>query len=236
MMDKAPQFHVSVTFVADQLEDPCLSVCMIDFHQGKLRLANRKVFGGKESKTFPSNLIPSGSKSDSDDVYVAHMTLKSAIKYNETVSLLDHPQNLLHHIILDQMDNRVNMSILFRGIETTVKFKEIDNDEMQLYRNMAFEAETYHDQMRRVKQTVVFTPDGQPGSVLFLIREEEAVCVLANAAEADGKEDSYSYYRTDKTDQLDNVLREIQDWQFVCIPDKSLFIMVGDSDSYTFHT
>jgi hypothetical protein len=235
-MDKAPQFHVPVTFVADQLEDPCLSVCMIDFHQGKLRLANRKKFGGIESTTFPSKLILADSESDSDYVYVAHMTLKSAIKYNETPSVLDHPKNLLHHIILDRMDTRVNMNILFRGIDTTIVFKEIDDDETQLYRNMAFEAETYHHQMRRVIQTIVYTPYGEPGSVLFLIREEEAVCVLANAAEADGKEDSYSYYRTDKTDQLDNVLREIQDWQFVCIPDKSLFIMVGDSDSYTFHT
>jgi hypothetical protein len=230
-MDEPPQFHVPVTFLADQLETPCVSVCMMDFDQGRLRLANRKRFGVRESATFPTGLIPVGSESDTHDVYVARLNLKGVIKYNASPAFLDHPQNRLHHIIFDRTSNRVNMSILFRGIATTIECTQIADDEVQRYRNLTFETETYHHEMRMVKQTTAFNTHGEPGGIYFLIMDKEAVCVIA-----DGEDDNYAYFRTKKTAQLENILENIQDWHFVCIPDKNLFLMVGDSDSYTFRT
>jgi hypothetical protein len=218
-----------------------------------MRLANRKKFGVRESATFPEEFIPIGSESDTHDLYVARLNLKGVIKYNASPSFLDHPQNHLHHIIFDRTPNRVHMNILFRGIETTIGCTQIIGDEVQRYHNLTFGTENHHREIRMVKQTTAFNTHGEPGGIYFLIMHKEAVCVIAEEDddeedEDDEKDDTkkkdankkkgekHTYFRTNKTAQLENILDKIQDWHFVCIPHKKLFLMVGDSDSYTFRT
>jgi hypothetical protein len=241
-MDQPPQFHVPVTFLADQLETPCVSVCMIDFDQGILRLANRKRFGVRESATFSEEYIPFGSESDTHDLYVARLNLKGVIKYNASPSFLDHPQNWLHHIIFDRTPNRVHMNILFRGNQTTIGCTQITGDEVQRYHNLTFGTERNSREIRMVKQTTAYNTHGEPGGIYFLIMDKEVVCVIAEEDDDEEdankkKEEKHAYFRTNNnTAKLENILYKIQNWHFVCIPHKNLFLMVGDSDSYTFRT
>jgi hypothetical protein len=230
-MDRSPQFHILVTFVGN-LNDPHEEVCMIDFAGNILRLANRGKFGNEDNKTFNPKFIPTRSSKDTESVYVVHMACKSVLNHNNTPLSIEHPQNMLHHILFDRDKSNLNLNFFFRGIDHTIRLSEITSG-YEKYHEMVFTPEKHAGQIQSLRKTIVFNSNGFPGHMVFLNLDKETVCMIAI-----GKGDTFVFYKPiEEIDhpKLGNMVRGIQDWAFVCIPEKSLFSMTNDNASYTFH-
>jgi hypothetical protein len=212
--------RVLVTFVMD-LDQSYTDSCTIAGISGRVCLVNIRSIGGK--------LL--------DDLWSTPLTLHGVTRYDEHTPRdnntapdwlsMSHVCRLLHDILFEIVDERLTLVIVSDGKERMVSFDRLDVQHEAEYHRLALE-ETDTSRFKWRRKIVSFDREGNPCDTLLMVVGDVALCIIYA--------EDIEYFICKDVSGLEEALRNVADWKFVCVPAQCFFVMVGDGVSYTFRT
>jgi hypothetical protein len=242
----ASAFYVDVVFM-DTIGITKKEVCMFQYKDDKYHLTNSKGVG----------------QADTNDAkaHVADMTLTGISHFCITPPTLKEPRYLLHCITYDMKaqsmaekiaTNTLRLANTDEHILLDIQFQSPKDEIHEIRMKRAFDDDENDDRSKIAdydtifaghtvpgkkvllrKDTIAFNRREQPNYIDFIILEDTAVCRIQEQKAT--QEFFFETTNRGEIDRLHNSLKNIQEWDFVCIPHKSFFSAIGNEQAYTFH-